>query len=76
MAARTRAEKPGSPGVDLLGKAQDLIYPSEVPNLRRRLALAKKALALSPDCSGAYVLLAEAPLPGSPERSMPKNLSS
>jgi tetratricopeptide (TPR) repeat protein len=62
MAGRTRAEKPGSRGGgDLLGQAQDLVYQAwEIPNLKRRLALAQKALAISPDCADASVLLAEA----------------
>ena len=62
MAGKPRAEKPGSRGGgDLLGQAQELVYQAwEIPNLKRRLALAKKALAISPDCADAYVLLAEA----------------
>ncbi|HET8626121.1 MAG TPA: hypothetical protein VFL91_01810 [Thermomicrobiales bacterium] len=43
-----------------LERAQELIYQAwEVPG-RRRLALARRALALSPDCADAYVFLAEA----------------
>src|SRR5712671_1778797 len=62
MAART---KPGKPdprgGRDLLDDAQDLIYQAwEIPNPKRRMALASKALAISPDCADAYVLLAKA----------------
>lgn len=43
-----------------LERAQELIYRAwEAPG-RRRLALARQALALSPDCADAYVLLAAA----------------
>lgn len=62
MAGRSRAEELRSrSGGDLLGQAQDLIYQAwEIPILKRRLALAKRALAISADCADAYVLLAEA----------------
>jgi tetratricopeptide (TPR) repeat protein len=62
MAARTRRGKSRPRGGrDLLGQAQDLIYQAcETPSLKRRAALAKKALAIFPDCADAYVLLAEA----------------
>jgi len=41
--------------------AQDIIYDAwEVRDARKRVALAKRALATSPDCADAYVLLAEA----------------
>jgi tetratricopeptide (TPR) repeat protein len=65
MAGRTKAEKPGSRSAGhLLGQAQDLIYQAwEIHNLKRQIAFAKKALALSPDCADAYVLLAEATAP-------------
>ncbi len=43
-----------------LDKAQQCIYKAfEEPDERKRLQLAKEALALSPDCADAYVLLAE-----------------
>jgi tetratricopeptide (TPR) repeat protein len=43
-----------------LRKAQDLIYDAwEVTDQKRRVALARKALEISPDCADAYVLLAE-----------------
>jgi tetratricopeptide (TPR) repeat protein len=43
-----------------LRKAQDLIYDAwEVNDSKRRVALARKALEISPDCADAYVLLAE-----------------
>jgi len=62
MAARTKPGKPGQrDGRDLLGEAQDLVYQAwEILNLKRRLTLARKALAISPDCADAYVLLAAA----------------
>jgi len=44
----------------LLKKAQDIIYDAwEVTDPKRRVALARKALEISPDCADAYVLLAE-----------------
>jgi hypothetical protein len=43
-----------------LGQAQALIYRAfEEPNEQRRVRLAQDALAISPDCADAYVLLAE-----------------
>jgi tetratricopeptide (TPR) repeat protein len=43
-----------------LQEAQQLMYRAwEEPNAGRRIALAHKALTLSPDCADAYVLLAE-----------------
>jgi tetratricopeptide (TPR) repeat protein len=43
-----------------LKEAQDLIYDAwEVDDSKRRVALARKALEISPDCADAYVLLAE-----------------
>jgi hypothetical protein len=43
-----------------LGKAQALMYRAfEEPNEQRRVRLAQDALAISPDCADAYVLLAE-----------------
>jgi tetratricopeptide (TPR) repeat protein len=42
-----------------LEKAQDLMYRAFDARGRRRIQLARKALALSPDCADAYVLLAE-----------------
>jgi hypothetical protein len=43
-----------------LDRAQFLIYDAwEEPTPKKRLALAKKALKLSPDCTDAYNLLAE-----------------
>jgi tetratricopeptide (TPR) repeat protein len=43
-----------------LQEAQQLMYKAwEESNAGRRIALAHKALALSPDCADAYVLLAE-----------------
>jgi tetratricopeptide (TPR) repeat protein len=43
-----------------LRKAQDMMYDAwEVTDPKRRVALARKALEISPDCADAYVLLAE-----------------
>ena len=40
--------------------AQDIIYDAwEVTDPKRRVALARKALEISPDCADAYTLLAE-----------------
>jgi len=45
---------------DDVGRAQDIVYDAwEAPDRRRRVALAKKALAVSADCADAYVLLAQ-----------------
>lgn len=45
---------------DALDRAQDLIYDAfDAPTARRRVALAQKALEISPLCADAYVLLAE-----------------
>lgn len=42
-----------------LEQAQDLIYDAFEARGRRELQLIRRALALSPDCADAYVLLAE-----------------
>jgi len=43
-----------------LEQAQELIYQAlEAPNRRQQINLARGALAISPDCTDAYVLLAE-----------------
>ena len=43
-----------------LAKAQALVYRAfEEPDEQKRIQLAKDALAISPDCADAYVLLAE-----------------
>lgn len=53
--ALERAE-PASP----LERAQQLMYDAwEEPAPKRRAALAKQAIDISPDCADAYVLLAE-----------------
>src|SRR5260370_23607299 len=45
----------------LLDEAQEIIYDAwEAVQPKRRIALALKALELSPDCADAYVILAEA----------------
>jgi hypothetical protein len=43
-----------------LKKAQDIIYDAwEAGDPKRRIALARKALEISPDCADAYVILVE-----------------
>lgn len=42
-----------------LERAQDLMYEAFDARGRRQIQLARRALALSPDCADAYVLLAE-----------------
>lgn len=43
-----------------LNRAQEVMYDAwEEPSPKRRIALAKQALEISPDCADAYVLLAE-----------------
>ncbi len=62
MGVRGKSRKPvpsadGNP----LNAAQDLIYDAwEMADLKSGLALARRALKISPDCADAYVLLAEA----------------
>jgi tetratricopeptide (TPR) repeat protein len=51
-----------------LRKAQDMIYDAwEVTDPKHRVALARKALEISPDCADAYVLLAEETASSLPE---------
>jgi tetratricopeptide (TPR) repeat protein len=52
---------PGSNEFDSeVDKAQETMYEAfEEPNPRRQMALARKALEISPDCADAYVLMAE-----------------
>lgn len=48
------------PGDSAVDAAQQVMYDAwEIDDRRRRIALAKKALALSPFCADAYVLLAQ-----------------
>lgn len=58
---RTKSGTPGSRATRyLLGQAQELVYDAwETADRRRRVALAQKAISISPDCADAYVLLAE-----------------
>src|SRR6266542_6535579 len=42
-----------------LFQAQDLMYEAFEAQGARRVALAREALAISPDCADAYLLLAE-----------------
>jgi tetratricopeptide (TPR) repeat protein len=52
--------RPSNSSPDALDRAQDLVYDAwEAGTAKRRVALAEKALALSPFCADAYVLLAE-----------------
>jgi tetratricopeptide (TPR) repeat protein len=44
----------------VLEQAQEVIYQALQTHGARRVALARKALTISPDCADAYVLLAEA----------------
>jgi tetratricopeptide (TPR) repeat protein len=54
-----------------LRKARDIMYDAwEVSDPKRRVALARKALEISPDCADAYVLLAE-----ETARSLPESLN-
>lgn len=58
---RTKGGASGSrAGRNLLDQAQQLIYKAwETADRERRVALAQKAIGISPDCADAYVLLAE-----------------
>jgi tetratricopeptide (TPR) repeat protein len=60
----------GTPAADeALDRAQALIYDAwEEAAPKRRVALAAKALEISPLCADAHVLLAEHAEPGSPEQ--------
>lgn len=50
----------GESGMSALDEAQDIVYRAwETKSRSRRIALARKALTISPDCADAYVLLAE-----------------
>ena len=49
----------GAPPSTPLEQAQDLMYEAWNATGTRRVKLAREALALSPDCADAYVLLAE-----------------
>src|SRR5487761_2734712 len=54
------ARKSAESAQDALDRAQDLIYQAwDARTAKRRIALAEKALAISPLCADAYVLLAE-----------------
>ena len=51
-----------------LRKAQDIMYDAwEVSDPKRRIAMARSALEISPDCADAYVLLAEETASSLPE---------
>jgi hypothetical protein len=54
------AASAGHRGDDATAKAQDVMYEAwERSTSRSRIALARKALGISPLCADAYVLLAE-----------------
>lgn len=62
------ARKPSAKDLRALDEAQLLVYDAwEAPSAKRRMALARKALALSPLCADAYCMLAEAAETGSDE---------
>jgi tetratricopeptide (TPR) repeat protein len=65
MDGKTKARRSGPRGGrDLLGQAQEVIYQAwETPNLKRRVALAEKAIGISQDCADASVILAQATAP-------------
>jgi tetratricopeptide (TPR) repeat protein len=52
-------EPPAAEPVTPLEQAQEIVYEALEATGRRRTALARKALAVSPDCADAYVILAE-----------------
>jgi tetratricopeptide (TPR) repeat protein len=60
MAGKPKASKPSlRERRDLLDQAQDIVYQAwETSSPKKRIALATKALAISPDCADAYVILA------------------
>jgi hypothetical protein len=52
-------DPPSLPHDPSLDAAQDLVYDAwEITSAKRRIALARRALALSPLCADAYVVLA------------------
>lgn len=63
-----RKKKQDDRGLDALFEAQEMIYDAwEADTLKQRVALAKKALATSPLCADAHVILAEAAKEGTDE---------
>jgi len=50
---------PHAPANTPLEKAQELMYDAEVADPKRRIELAKQALAITPDCAEAYIIFAE-----------------
>ena len=76
--ARAVAAKRKSVKVDkeALYEAQDLIYKAyETRTAKQQIALAKKALTISPFCADAYVMLAEYMPSASDEGVLPSCLS-
>ena len=53
------SEGGASPRNTALARAEDLAYAALEATGKRRVTLAKQALAISPDCADAYVVLAE-----------------
>jgi len=64
-----RIDDVGSTASTPLERAQDVVYEAYDAVGRRRVKLAREALAISPDCADAYVVLAEAA--AGPERAAP-----
>lgn len=59
---------PETPPRNALESAQDMMYEAwDQKNKQERIRLARKALAISPDCTDAYVLLAEETAASLPE---------
>ena len=57
---RLMAEPGGDDRDDALGRAQEIMYDAwEAADKRTRIAMAKKALKISPHCADAFVILAE-----------------
>jgi tetratricopeptide (TPR) repeat protein len=68
MARKSAARASAENAQDALYRAQELIYEVwEAKTAKQRIALAEKALAISPLCADAYVLLAEHSKPDSDE---------
>lgn len=60
------ARGPTRAAIAALDRAQEMIYAArEAPTAGRRLALAREALAISPLCADALVIVAQAMAPGS-----------
>jgi tetratricopeptide (TPR) repeat protein len=62
-------DAPRAPGTTPLECAQDIVYDAFDAIGRRRVILARQALAVSPDCADAHVILAESA--AGPSRALP-----